>query len=630
MREFSDDILFQTLSTGLVCFDKKGAVMCANPAALEMLGISLDDLMSGENDVSFWRLLAENGDDIPIDQQPSRIALKTGLPVNDKIAGFFHPVKNAYCWLKVNAIPVFENGEESPSGVYLNLAEVTSEVNARNKLKQAQSDYQMLVDNMHSGVAIIQDGLLKFLNNSFTAYTNKELDELVGTPFINLIVPEERERISEFYVRRLAGLEVPECYRTKILDGNGARLWVDFKVKKLDYRGKPTLLVLINDVDAEVRAEEELRISEMRFRRLVEEAPIGISLVAETGELLVVNQKLADITGYSRQELLDMTFADYTHPEDLDKDLAFFEELKRGKRDSYEMLKRYIRKDGRIVWGELKVRSFIDGFEKLQIIGMFEDRTNEVNARKELEISRDMANESSRLKSAFLASVSHELRTPLNAVLGFSDIIQNTAEQESNRKYAGFIYEAGFKVMTIIDDILELAMSEHGKIRLRPATFRLGDLFDEFGKHLQEIVYKYGKDEVVDSLNEIDPALRDVEIVTDKSKVYQVIVNLVKNAVKFTEKGFVKLGCFKSSQNRIALFVQDTGIGIPDDQKEVIFDFFRQADGQDHAKYGGIGIGLAISQRVANAMNGEIRVDSVPGKGTTFTFEIPLRLEENH
>jgi len=604
--------------------------MCANPAALEMLGISLDDLMSGENDVSFWRLLAENGEDIPIDQQPSRIALKTGLPVNDKIAGFYHPVKNAYCWLKVNAIPVFENGEESPSGVYLNLTDVTSEIIARNKLQQAQSDYQMLVDNMHSGVAIIQDGLLKFLNNSFTAYTHKELDELVGTPFINLIVPEERERISEFYVKRLAGLEVPESYRTKILSVNGAQVWVDFKVKKLDYRGKPTLLVLINDVDAEVRAEQELKYSELRFRRLFEEAPIGISLVAETGELLEVNQKFADISGYTRQEMLQMTFADFTHSEDLEKDLLLFEELKAGKRDSYEMLKRYIRKDGGIVWGELKVRSFIDAFEKLQIIGMFEDRTSEVNARKELEIARDMANESSRLKSAFLASVSHELRTPLNAVLGFSDIIQNTAEQESNREYAGFIYEAGFKVMTIIDDILELAMSEHGKIRLRPATFRLGDLFDEFGKHLQEIVYKYGKDEVVDSLNEIDPTLRDVEIVTDKSKVYQVIVNLVKNAVKFTERGFVKLGCFKCSQNRIALSVQDTGIGIPDDQKEVIFDFFRQADGQDHAKYGGIGIGLAISQRVANAMNGEIRVDSVPGKGTTFTFEIPLKLEEGH
>jgi len=242
--------------------------MCANPAALEMLGISLDDLMSGENDVSFWRLLAENGEDIPIDQQPSRIALKTGLPVNDKIAGFFHPVKNAYCWLKVDAIPVFDEGEESPSGVYLNLADVTAEVNARNKLKQAQSDYQMLVDNMHSGVAIIQDGLLKFLNKSFTTYTHQELDDLIGTPFIELIIPEERQRISEFYVKRLAGLEVPESYRTKILSVNGAQVWVDFKVKKLDYRGKPTLLVLINDVDAEVRAEQELKYSELRFRRL--------------------------------------------------------------------------------------------------------------------------------------------------------------------------------------------------------------------------------------------------------------------------------------------------------------------------------------------------------------------------
>jgi PAS domain S-box-containing protein len=330
--------------------------------------------------------------------------------------------------------------------------------------------------------------------------------------------------------------------------------------------------------------------------------------------------------GYTRDELLQMIFANFTHPEDIDKDLALFEEVKAGKRDTYELLKRYIRKDGEVVWGGLKVKSLSDSQGNQQIIGMIEDCTDKVITHKELEIALDMAHESSRIKSAFLASVSHELRTPLNAVLGFSDIIQNTSENENIREYAGIVNNAGFKVMSIIDDILDLAMSEHGKIRLRPASLKIGELFDEFRHQLHEVIYKYGKEEAVKVLDDISPAHREATIVTDKSKVYQVIVNLMKNAVKFTENGFVKLGCYQVGENQIAFFIQDTGIGISNDQKEVIFDFFRQAEGQDHAKYGGIGIGLAISKKVANAMHGDIKVESTPGEGTTFTLLIPMDL----
>jgi PAS domain S-box-containing protein len=618
--------LFNTIPIGVIYFDSNGDFLTANTAAQEILGFGFEELVRQTKGGSFWQLLAADGSDLPLDNQPSCVALRTGKPVHDEVVGFFHPEKMTYCWLNVNAVPEFEATLDIPSRVYITIEDITSNVNARTKLQQTQTDYRMLLDNMHSGVAIIQYGIIKFVNKSLAQQTGNSPGELENTPFISHIAPEEQQRISDYYVKRLAGLEVPENYRTKILKYDGSTIWVDFRVRKLDYNGKPTLLVLLNDVDAEVRAEEQLRSSELRFRRLFQEAPIGIALVADDGKPLEVNEQLSKFSGYSRDELLKMTFADYTHPEDIGKDLSLFRELRDGKRDSYELLKRYIRKDGEIVWGGLKVGAIIDSKGEQQIIGMVEDRTDEVCTRKELEIAHDMANESSRIKSAFLASVSHELRTPLNAVLGFSDIIQNTSENESTREYSNFIYEAGFKVMTIIDDILDLAMSEHGKIRLRPAPFEVGEIFNEFRHQLYEIIYKYGKEDSVKVLDDISPSCREKNIVIDKSKVYQVIVNLVKNAVKFTEKGFIKLGCYPAGENHIAFFIQDTGIGIPDDQKEVIFDFFRQADGQDHAIYGGIGIGLAISKRIANAMHGDIKVESIPGEGTTFTLVIPADL----
>lgn len=620
--------LFDTLPIGVIYFDNEGSLLTANPAAQGILGFSIDELRDQGFEDPFWRVLAEDGSDLPVASHPSRIALRTGKPVRDMIVGFFQPVMKAYHWLNVNAIPEFFNENECPDQVYITIEDVTSDVIARNKLQKTQTDYRLLVDNMHSGMTIIQDGRITFVNKSLSLLTGVSVADLMNSPFIDHIAPEEREKVGEYYVKRLAGLDVPENYRTKIQKMDGSAIWVDFRIKKLDYHGKPTLLVLINDIDAEVRIEEHLRASEMRFRGLFEEAPIGIALVGEDGIPLEINEQLALFSGYSREELLQMTFADYTCPEDVEKDLALFEELKAGKRESYELLKRYIRKDGKVVWGGLKVGALIDENGDQQIIGMVEDRTEEVQAQKELEVARDMANESSRIKSAFLASVSHELRTPLNAVLGFGDIIQNTSENDNIREYAGFIYEAGFKVMTIIDDILDLAMSEHGKIRLRPASFSVGELFNEFRHQLHEVIYKYGKEEAVKVIDDISSVCREKTIVTDKSKVYQVIVNLVKNAVKFTEKGFIKLGCYQANEDQIAFYIQDSGIGIPEDQKEVIFDFFRQADGQDHAVYGGIGIGLAISKRVANAMHGDITVASTPGQGATFTLLIPVRLDE--
>lgn len=620
--------LFYSLPIGVIYFDKDGRLLVVNPAAQEILGFSLEELKVQTESDPFWRLLSQDGSDLPVDDQPSRVALRTGKPVKNKVVGFFHPEKMTYCWLNVNAVPEFETEGERPYRVYTTVKDISSDVIVRNNLEQTRSDYKMLVDNMHSGVALIQDGMIKFVNKSLALHVGSSVGDLENTRFISHIAPEEQERISDYYVKRMAGMEVPNSYRTKINTKDGASVWMDIRIKKLDYNGKSTLLVLLHDVDAEVRIEQQFRASELRFRSLFEEAPIGIALIAKDGRPMDVNEQLSKITGYSQKELLQMTIADYTHPEDINKDLTLFKELKDRKRDSYELLKRYIRKDGSIVWGGLKVGSFIDSSGHQQIIGMVEDRTGEVNTHKELEIARDMANESSRIKSAFLASVSHELRTPLNAVLGFGDIIQNTSENENIREYAGFIYEAGFKVMSIIDDILDLAMSDHGKIRLRPARFKIGELFNEFRYQLQEVVYKYGKEEVIEVLDDLSEDCREMTIVTDKSKVYQVIVNLVKNAVRFTERGYIKLGCYQAEGNQMAFFIQDTGIGIPDDQKEVIFDFFRQADGQDHAIYGGIGIGLAISKRMANAMYGDIKVESVPGGGSTFTLLIPVELAE--
>ncbi|MFW5754560.1 MAG: PAS domain S-box protein [Marinilabiliaceae bacterium] len=617
--------LFNSLPIGVVYYDAGGEVLSANSAANEILGYTTSPGQLCYDHLE--KILSGDGSDISPDNHPCIVALRTGEPVYDVVMGVFHPLEKKYRWINVNAVPEFRDGETQPFRAYITLQDVTETISIRQRLKNSEARYRTLVDNMYSGLVIIQDGMIRLVNDALVCKSGYTRDELEGTMFLKYVESKEQPRVEQMHLKRLTGDEAPDNYRTRVVAKDGTSAWFDIRVKTIEYDSKPAVLALLNDVDTQVKFEQRLQRSELRFRILFENAPIGIALLRGDGRLLLANEKLAGITGFSLKELKTMSFVDVSHPDDVKKDQDLFKQLIEGDIDSYDLMKRYLRKNGEVVWGELKVRTVFDDEGRKLAIGMVEDRTEEKNAQEELVLTRDLARDSSRLKSAFLASISHELRTPLNAVLGFSDIIQSMSEDENIREYSGLIYENGFKLMTIIDDILDLAMSDHGKIRLRPDTFRTVQLFDEFRNQLHEILYRSGKDNI-DIRAEVDENLRNTEIVTDKSKVYQVLVNLIKNAVKFTDEGFIKIGCFNKDADHISFYIQDTGMGIPVDQQEVIFEFFRQGDDAINRQYGGIGIGLAISKRVAKAMNGDLTLESEPGKGSVFTFTLPKILEE--
>ncbi|MGM0377039.1 MAG: PAS domain S-box protein [Bacteroidota bacterium] len=620
--------LFFYLPTGVVYQNAQGQITGVNAAAEEILGLTFEKMRGKTAYDILLTVLAGDGSDFPFEECPSVVALSTGELQKDKIMGIFHPQKQSYRWLSVDAVPEFRNGEEKPFQVFSTLRDVTNNVLTTKKLQKREHDYKMLVDNMHSGFVIIQNGIIQYANKAVFEKTGVESGELVGCEFLQWIAPEDREKVADFYVKRLAGEDAPDNYRAKLITKQRKKVWFSFRVKRVEYDGKPTVLVLMNDIDRQVRAEQKLSDSEALFRGLFENAPIGISLVDNEGRPIVVNNRLSEITGYTVDELKNMNFSDFTHPDDIKPERELCRELIEGERQYYQLHKRYIHKDGHVIWGELTASLVNDSNGRKLVVRMLADHTEQKRAEEELLVARDKASESSKLKSAFLASISHELRNPLNAVLGFSDIIQNTSEDPEVQEYSSLIYDAGFKVMTIIDDILELAMSDHGVIRLRPEAFRLGVMFDEFKRELQQVLYKYGKDDRVAVRCSMEEHLKAKTIITDKSKIYQVMVNLIKNAAKFTEEGFIELRCHQPDEENVSFSIQDSGIGISGDQQEAIFDFFRQSEGQDHDKYGGIGIGLAISKKIATAMHGDVTVHSVPGEGTTFTFTLPIDIGE--
>lgn len=245
----------------------------------------------------------------------------------------------------------------------------------------------------------------------------------------------------------------------------------------------------------------------------------------------------------------------------------------------------------------------------------------------ELEEEKEKALNNNRLIPAFLASISHEIRTPLNMVIAFSEIVRKLSKDETLKEYINIINESGYSVLSITDDILSLALNEEKGATIRLQKIKMVELFVMLRRQLEEMLLKSGKSDSVRSVFTADEKLLEQTILTDKSKIRQVMTNLFKNAVKFTGEGEIELDCqWNEDKTRVEFMVKDSGIGIPREKQEAIFDFFKQGDESNSKKYGGIGIGLAISKKIAIVMGGELSVKSGRDKGSIFTFSIPASI----
>ncbi|UCH64822.1 MAG: response regulator [Ignavibacterium sp.] len=242
---------------------------------------------------------------------------------------------------------------------------------------------------------------------------------------------------------------------------------------------------------------------------------------------------------------------------------------------------------------------------------------------KELEFQKHKAEESTQLKSQFLASMSHELRTPMNSILGLTELILEKADlTDKNQERLEVVLNSGRRLMMLINDILDLSKIEAGKMELREEEVLLEELISEVSSSVIPLIGNKGIDfEIVKDIN------TSIIVNTDRGKVVQVLINLLGNAIKFTDQGDVKLRVYEID-NRLSFDVSDTGIGISEEDQIVIFQEFRQGDGSTSRKYGGTGLGLSICKKITDLIDGDLTVDSTLGRGSTFTFSIPLKLIE--
>jgi PAS domain S-box-containing protein len=316
----------------------------------------------------------------------------------------------------------------------------------------------------------------------------------------------------------------------------------------------------------------------------------------------------------------------FIHPDDLiefisrikkslENDIPFDFELRIIKPDKSQWYAHAVGSLLRNIKGDLKT-----------IEGQFSDITLRKQSEMELINAKERAEESDRLKSAFLANMSHEIRTPMNAIIGFTQLLADPNIASNKKKeFIKIITHNGQTLIRLIDDIIDIARIEAGQLNINIAECHLNVLLPELQKQFLEILQTVGKKNI-DII--LDIPSEKIICYTDAFRLRQVLSNLIDNAIKFTNEGYIEIGLRKTDDNKLLFFVRDTGIGIPEDKRKLVFDRFRQLEEADTRSYGGTGLGLTISQNLVRMLNGEIHVDSKPGEGSTFYFALPLPILE--
>jgi PAS domain S-box-containing protein len=488
-------------------------------------------------------------------------------------------------------------------------------------LLDAQAAYQSLADHLPLSF-LVKDlqGRRIFANRRYCEEHGVELSQVLGKTDFDLFPEEMARKFAADDQRVIRTGEVLHDVEESLVFDGASRIIDRGKTPLRDADGNIVgVQVLFWDVTEDVTARQALRASEAHYQSLVESLPLSVFRKDAAYRLVFGNQKFCETIGMPLE-----TFQGKTDFELFPKDLA-----EKYRRDDVriaetgqviEDIEEILHPDGQRFYIQTLKGPVRDAEgQVIGIQGMFWDVTDRKRAEEALHRAKAAADAANKAKSDFLANMSHEIRTPMNAVIGMTELLLDTPLTGTQREYLAIVQESGEALLTLINDVLDFSKIEAGKFELDPSVFDLPETLGDTMKSLAVRAARQG----LELAFEVDSDV-PVMLEGDYARLRQVIINLVGNAIKFTQKGEVVLTVRRESgdaQNAVLRFsVKDTGIGIPIDKRDIIFEEFRQADSSTTRTYGGTGLGLAISSRLIGLMGGRIWVESELGQGSIFHF----------
>ncbi|EWH08931.1 multi-sensor hybrid histidine kinase [Catenovulum agarivorans DS-2] len=500
----------------------------------------------------------------------------------------------------------------------------------------SKEQFQSVINSIAESLAVFDlNGRCLLHNNTFDEFKNKVLDN--GIPTINIIEKEHRAAVFNLESDQY---EFESLYHLPDEYNNYQQTFIHWhRTRYLTSDGQLAGIVLVGiDITLQKSIDRELRIRD----RAIETAPSGIIIVDASivhQPIIYVNPAFEHITGYGKNEVLGKN-CKFLQGEKSDK--RIIQQISQAIRSEQAISTTIINytKQGKEFYNQLSITPVFDSHNKLtHFLGIQNDVTNQILAENKLktavkqrEQALEKAQESARLKSAFLASMSHEIRTPMNGVLGMLNILQSTDLSSRQQHYAKLAQHSANSLLVLINDILDFSKIEAGKIDIETVPTNIQELIENVAQTYSIKAFEKGLALLVDTTE-----LEQIQILTDPTRFRQILTNLVGNAIKFTEQGSVTISANSqllptTQQIRLQVNVQDTGIGIDSNKFDSLFSAFTQVDTSTTRKFGGTGLGLAISKQLANLLHGDIAVTSEYNKGSTFSINIdcgPVPVAQN-
>ena len=649
------EAMLNSAAHAIISVTTEGLIRSFNPAAERLLGYAEAEMVGKQTPAVLHDLeevaarAKEFGTELGVKLEPGFDVLviksSRGLPNEHEWTYIRKDGTRVPVWLSVTAL----RDEAGRLTGYLGMAiDIAARKQGEEKLQMSEAFNRSILDSVSAEIAVLdREGNIIAVNESWRRFALENGTE-PGKPVPHTDIGTNYLACCRTDVDRAtrsdAGLAREGIQAVK--DGKSSHFtfeypchsprekrWFSLSVTPLgsDVQG---VVISHTNVTQRKQAEAELikaretaeqALHEVGFQKSALDQHAIVSVTDLAGRILYANDRFCAISGYSREELLGQNHRIVNsahHPAPFWKEM--WHTIARGDTWAGEICNRT--KAGSVYWVKATIVPFRDARGNVeQYVAIRTDITEQKKREEELIVLREAAEAATQAKSSFLATMSHEIRTPMNGVLGFTNLLLDSALTTEQREYVHIIQNSGQNLMTVINDILDYSKVEAGKLDLETIPY---DLEQGAAECLELLASRAAEKHLELALDYASDAPR--QLIGDPGRVRQVLLNLIGNALKFTSTGHVLVSvtrvtslAHQPDQTGVRVAVTDTGIGIPKDKQAALFNKFSQADSSTTRKFGGTGLGLAISKQLVELMGGQVGIESAPGAGSTFWFTLP-------